>query len=66
MTYVKRRGMVLLVDDTQVAKYTGEGFEVYTPPAAPEKPEKKPKKPAEGKEPPAAPEAGEDDGNTGK
>lgn len=33
MTYVKRRGMVLLVDDTQVAKYTGEGFEVYTPSA---------------------------------
>lgn len=32
MVYVKRRGMVLLVDDSQVSKYTGEGFEVYTPP----------------------------------
>lgn len=31
MTYVKRRGQVLLVDDTEVPKYTGEGFEVYTP-----------------------------------
>ncbi|WP_164918914.1 hypothetical protein [Caproiciproducens sp. NJN-50] len=31
MTYVKRRGMVLLVDDSQVTKYTGEGFEVLNP-----------------------------------
>lgn len=31
MVYVKRRGMVLLVDDSKVPKYTGEGFEVYTP-----------------------------------
>lgn len=28
MTYVKRRGMVLLVDDSEVAKYTGDGFEI--------------------------------------
>lgn len=42
MTYVKRRGMILLVDDTQVAKYTGEGFEVYAPQKA-EKPTDTPK-----------------------
>lgn len=28
MTYVKRRGMVLLVDDSEVGKYTGDGFEI--------------------------------------
>lgn len=52
MTYVKRRGMILLVDDTQVSKYTGEGFEVYTPP-----------KPGATT---AAPKAGAKDGSTGK
>lgn len=33
MTYVKRRGMILLVDDSEVAKYTGDGFSVYGKPA---------------------------------
>lgn len=62
MTYVKRRGMILLVDDSQVQKYTGEGFEVYTPPTTPEKKSKK----GAAKEPPAVPEAGEKDVSTGK
>jgi len=31
MTYVKRRGMILLVDDSEVPKYTGEGFSVFNP-----------------------------------
>lgn len=62
MTYVKRRGMILLVDDSQVQKYTGEGFEVYTPPTTPEKKSKK----GVSKEPPAIPEVGEKDGSTGK
>lgn len=62
MTYVKRRGMILLVDDSQVQKYTREGFEVYTPPTTSEK---KPKK-GVAKEPPAIPEAGAKDGSTGK
>jgi len=38
MTYVKRRGMVLLIDDSQVPKYTGDGFEVLGKPQ--ETPEK--------------------------
>lgn len=68
MTYVKRRGMILLVDDSQVAKYTGEGFKVYTPPGSLKKPMAPPKKPAKapknavaGKTPADVPKAGEGD-----
>nr|WP_319488481.1 hypothetical protein [uncultured Caproiciproducens sp.] len=32
MTWVKRRGMVLLIEDSTVSKYTGDGFSVLGKP----------------------------------
>lgn len=65
MTYVKRRGMVLLVDDTQVAKYTGEGFEVYAPDGAHKVHDKPPKPPKKPKDKPDDKPEEKDDGSNG-
>lgn len=61
MTYVKRRGMILMVEDSQVQKYVREGFKIYTPPTTPEQ-----EQAAEGKESSAVAKAGAKDGSNGK